>query len=246
MLATGTVAGLEVGFGVLVLIITTKTTGSLALGGLAFSIGFIGLRLGHSELFTEGFLVPVTVVAAGEARVRDLMRLWVWTLVGNLGGGWLMALLIDTAFPSLRRQEILIGSYYVLSGVNMRSLALGILAGGAITLMTRMHSGTDSEMAKLLASVSMAFLIAGARLFHSVLDSILVFCALNTFHAPFGYLAWARFFGWAIVGNLAGGLGLTTLLRLVRSRRRLIDHRAANHLPPVPKTAAALLTKRGN
>jgi hypothetical protein len=34
------------------------------------------LLLGHSELFTEGFLVPVTVVAAGKARVVDLVRLW--------------------------------------------------------------------------------------------------------------------------------------------------------------------------
>lgn len=87
MLATGTVAGLEVGFGVLMLVITVESTGSAALGGLAFSIGFIGLRLGHSELFTEGFLVPVTVVAAGEARTRDLIKLWAWALVGNLGGG---------------------------------------------------------------------------------------------------------------------------------------------------------------
>jgi formate-nitrite transporter family protein len=31
-----------------------------------FSIGFLALLLGGSELFTEGFLVPVTTVAASE------------------------------------------------------------------------------------------------------------------------------------------------------------------------------------
>ena len=40
-------------------------TGSLLLGSVAFSVGFVALLLGHSELFTEGFLVPVTTVAAG-------------------------------------------------------------------------------------------------------------------------------------------------------------------------------------
>jgi formate/nitrite transporter FocA (FNT family) len=242
MLATGAVAGFEVGFGVLALLFVTDHTGSTLLGGLAFSIGFVGLRLGHSELFTEGFLVPVTVVAAGEGRVRDLLELWSWTLIGNLAGGWFMALVIDQAFPSLQGAENVTARYYMMAGANARSFALGILAGAAITLMTRMHNGTDSEVAKLLASVSIAFLIAGTRMFHSVLDSILAFCSLNTFHAPFGYLDWARWFGWAILANLTGGLGLTTLLRLLRSRRRLLDHRAANQLPPLP--AAALFPKR--
>jgi hypothetical protein len=33
---------------------------------------------------------------------------------------------------------------------------------------------------------------------------------------------------------MVGGLGLTTLLRLVRSRQRLMDQREANDLPRTP------------
>jgi formate/nitrite transporter FocA (FNT family) len=237
MLATGAVGGLEVAFGVLALLFVEAQTGSLVLGGLAFSIGFIGLRLGHSELFTEGFLVPVTVVAAGEARLRDLLQLWWWTLVGNLAGGWVLAYLIVEAFPELRHQAIETGRYYILAGIDGRTFCLGVLAGAAITLMTRMHNGTDSEVARLMASVAIAFLIAGTRLFHSVLDSLLAFCALNTGRAPFGYVQWLEWFAWAVFANLVGGLGLTTLLRLVRSRQRVIDHRVANDLPPLPAAA---------
>jgi hypothetical protein len=112
-----------------------------------------------------------------------------------------------------------------------------VLAGAAITLLTRMHQGTDSDGAKVVASVAIAFVLAGVRLFHSVLDSLLAFAALDTGHAPFGYLDWLRFFGWVVLGNLVGGLGLTTLLRLVRSRSRLVDHRIANDRP-VPALAA--------
>ena len=37
-------------------------------------MGFIALTLASSELFTENFMVPLTVVAAKQARVRDLGR----------------------------------------------------------------------------------------------------------------------------------------------------------------------------
>jgi hypothetical protein len=91
-----------------------------------------------------------------------------------------------------------------------------------------MHNGTDSEEAKLVASVGIAFLLAGTRLFHSVLDSILSFTALNAGRAGFGYGDWAVWFAWTVAGNVLGGLLLTSALRLVRSRGRVIDHRAAN------------------
>jgi formate/nitrite transporter FocA (FNT family) len=238
-LSTGAVGGVEVAFGILALLVVEADTHSVLLGGLAFSIGFIGLRLGHTELFTEGFLVPVTVVAAGEARVRDLLRLWTFTLAGNLGGGWIMAWIVDEAFPSIRTQAVVAAGYYVNSGITARTFSLAVLAGAAITLLTRMHNGTDSEVAKLIASVAVAFVLAGLRVFHSVLDSLLAFVALDTGRANFGYGDWAGFFGFVVLGNMVGGLGLTTLLRLVRSRARLRDHRIANRPPGGPNPPAA-------
>lgn len=228
VVATGMVGGLEVALGVLALLYVEQATNSSLLGGLAFSIGFIGLLLGHSELFTEGFLVPVAVVAAGEARVRALLKLWSGTLLGNLAGGWIVAWVINEAFPSLRHQAITSAAYYIQAGINGRSFCLAVLAGAAITLLTRMHQGTDSDGAKLVASISIAFLLAGARLFHSVLDSLLAFIALDSGHASFGYLDWLGFLAWVLLGNLVGGLGITTFLRLIRSRARILDHRNAN------------------
>ncbi len=57
------------------------------MGALAFSIGFIALTLGNSELFTENFLVPVGTLMAGRSSVTQLIRLWSVTLVLNLAGG---------------------------------------------------------------------------------------------------------------------------------------------------------------
>ena len=56
LFATGLVGGIDVGSGVLSLLLVEYYTKSKILGGLAFSVGFIALALARSELFTEDFL----------------------------------------------------------------------------------------------------------------------------------------------------------------------------------------------
>ena len=217
--------GVEIGFGVLALLTVKHATGSLLLGSVAFSIGFVALLLGHSELFTEGFLVPVTTVAAGAASWWQLLRLWIGTLVGNLVGGWVIAWLIVTALPELRETTIASGTEFAASSLTLRTFALAVLAGAAITLLTRMQNGTENDVAKILACVAIAFVIVGGGLFHSILDSILVFGALHAGAPGIGYGNWLWWFSWTVVGNVAGGLLLVTLLRLVRSQGRLKEWR---------------------
>src|SRR5579862_2005319 len=48
LIATGLVGGIDVGTGVLALLLVEHTTGNKLLGGLAFSIGFIALALARS------------------------------------------------------------------------------------------------------------------------------------------------------------------------------------------------------
>ena len=225
LLATGTVAGIEVSIGVLALIAVTNATGSVLLGGLAFSFGFLALLLGHSELFTEGFLVPVTVVAVGEATVWQMIRLWVGTLVANLAGGWLLLWIAMTAYPEWHPTAVQSGTYFIDQGITGRSLCLAILAGAVITLMTRMVNGSESMPVRVCAVIACGFVIAGLRMSHSVLASLLIFAALHTHHATFGYGDWVGWFGWTALGNLIGGLGLVTALRLLRSRHMLARHR---------------------
>ncbi|WP_225752927.1 formate/nitrite transporter family protein [Actinotalea sp. Marseille-Q4924] len=227
LLATGTVAGIEVAVGVLALLVVVEATGSTLLGALAFSIGFIALRLGHSELFTEGFHVPVMVVAAGEGTVPQLLRLWVGTLAGNLLGGWVVAWLIATGLPSLHRTAGEMTAELVDVPLDGRTIALAVLAGAAITLLTRMQQGTDDDVARIVAAVGIAFVIVGTGLLHSVLDTLVFFVALHAGEPVATFATWLPWFGVVVAGNLVGGLLLTTLLRLVRSRERLLQWRAA-------------------
>jgi formate/nitrite transporter FocA (FNT family) len=226
VLATGLAGGLEVATGVLALLAVLAETGSHLLAGLAFSIGFIALLLARSELFTEGFLVPVTAVVAKRASWPQLGKLWGGTLVANLIGGWVFAWLIMTAFPELRSTAVESAVKFVNAPLDLRAVCLALLAGSTLTLMTRMQHGTTSDPAKIVAAVAGGFLLAGLSLFHSILDSLIIFCALHA-GAPFGYADWLGWFWYTALLNMAGGLLVVTFLRLLRAKELIQSEREA-------------------
>ena len=135
--------------------------------------------------------------------------------------------LVMAAFPRLHAQTVESATRYATAPLSRETFCLALLAGAVITLMTRMQHGTDAMVGKIAAAVAGAFLLAGLEMFHSILDSLLIFGALHTGGAPFGYLDWLQWFLWTTAGNVIGGLGLVTLLRLVRSKDRLQEERAA-------------------
>jgi formate/nitrite transporter FocA (FNT family) len=214
LLATGILGGIDVATGVLALLVVEHETGSVLLAGLAFSIGFVALSLAQSELFTEDFLVPVSTVIARQARFRMLLRLWLGTLVGNLLAGWLITYLIIRGYPQLADTAIEAGGHYVELGLGVRAFALAVLGGTAITLMTWMQHNTESKGVKLVPAVTTGALLGAAQLNHAIVNSLLIFAALHTGRAPFGYADWAATAGLAAVGNLLGGVVLVTLIRL--------------------------------
>jgi formate/nitrite transporter FocA (FNT family) len=223
LLATGAVGGIDVGVGVLAVLVVLHGTGNELLAALAFGIGFIALTLASSELFTEGFLVPVTALVAGKANFRGLFRLWGGTAAANLAGGWVFTGLVMVGFPELHEAAVEVGTHYAEFGINTRSFAAGIIGGAAITLMTWMERGTDSMGGKLTAAVSTAFLLTAAKMNHAIVLSLMMFAALHA-GAPFGYADWLGAAAWATVANIVGGLGLVTMLRLVQVGRHQVEN----------------------
>ena len=235
MLITGTFGGMEVGLGVMAYLAVLHETQNHLLAGLAFSIGFVALLLAKSELFTEGFLVPITAVAAKEASIGQLAKLWGTTLVMNLVGGWLFMWIVVQAFPQWRPELADAAMHFVDAGFSLQSVCLAVLGGSTITLMTRMQHGTDSDPAKIVAAVVGGFLLAGLQLFHSILDSLLIFGAIHAGVAV-TYADWIGWFGYTLVFNMLGGLLLVTALRLLRNKDLIQDRRqAAPDDPDAPR-----------
>ncbi|WP_289017749.1 formate/nitrite transporter family protein [uncultured Ornithinimicrobium sp.] len=223
LLTTGFFGGLEVGLGILAYLAVLHATGDHLLAGVAFGIGFMALYLAHSELFTEGFLLPVMAIFAGRGTFLQLLRLWGVTLLTNLVGGWVFMWLVVQAFPEFT--EVLTDSarHFVDAPLDLRAVALSLLGGFVITVLTRMQEGTDSDGVKVVAAFAAGFLLAGLSLFHSVLDSIIIFGAIHA-GAAVGYGEWLAWFWYVVPLNLLGGLVFVTALRLVR----------ASELPEVP------------
>jgi formate/nitrite transporter FocA (FNT family) len=225
--ATAVLGGIDIGAGALALLIVEHATHSVVLGGLAFSIGFIALTLAHSELFTEGFLVPVAAVVAKKSSFVALLRLWGMSIIGNLAGGWLIMWIAMIAFPDLHRTALESGGFYIGLGTTWRAFALAVIGGFAITLMTHMQHSTDSDGVRLVPAVTMGFLLGAGKLNHAIVASLLVFAALHV-GAPFGYGDWLQMFVLSVAGNMVGGLGLVTVLRLLQVPHKLAAERRQN------------------
>ena len=215
LLATGAVGGIDVGMGVLALLLVQQATGNETASSIAFGIGFLFLTLANSELFTENFLVPISAIVARRSTVLSLIRLWAGTLVMNLIGGWIITGLVILAVPQVRSAAISVGSHFVQQGTGSTAFAGALLGGAIITLMTWMQHATDSVPGRLAAAVSAAFLLASGHLNHAIVMSLEVFAAIHA-GAPFGYGTWLPMLGWASLGNIIGGIGFVTILRLVQ------------------------------
>ncbi len=225
LVSTGLLGGVDVGVGVLMYLVVEAATDNPLLASMAFTTGFVALLLANSELFTENFLVPVICVVAKVGTLTQLVRLWAVTLAANLVAGFAMAGMIVVALPEVHEVAVKAGSHYAHLGVSWRSFFLAVLAGAVITLLTRMQHATENLGVRLVPAVLMSFVLVGAQLFHSVLDSILMFAGLLTGSADYDYLNWLGALGWSGFGNLVGGLVLVTGIRLLRIPHRVAESR---------------------
>jgi formate/nitrite transporter FocA (FNT family) len=223
ILVTGIFGGFEVGLGIMAYLAVLHQTGDHLLAGLAFSIGLVALLLAHSELFTENFLMPVAAVVAKEGSVAQLAKLWGGTLLANLAGGWVFVWIVMQAFPEWSGTVSESAHHFVDAPFSLQVVALAVLGGSTITLMSRMQQGTENDVARVVATVIGGFLLAGLQLFHSILDSLLIFAAIQS-GADITYGQWLAWFGYTLLFNVLGGIVLVTLLRLVRTKE-LVEQR---------------------
>lgn len=224
LLATGFLGGLDVGIGVLALLLIEEATHSVLLGGLGLSLGFIALSLARSELFTEDFLVPVAAVVAKTASLASLARLWALTTMTNLAGGWIITGLVMAGFPSLRSSALESGKFYIDLGITWKAFALALIGGLLITLMTHLQHSTGSDGVRLVPAILVGFLLGAGKVNHAIVGSLICFAALQV-GAPFGYADWLGLFAFGVLGNMIGGLALVTLMRLLQVPHKVLAER---------------------
>ncbi|MBI9000110.1 formate/nitrite transporter family protein [Corynebacterium sp. CCM 9185] len=217
LLVTGIMGSLEVGVGLLSEYIVTASTGSEMLGSLAFAIGLVIILLAHSELFTEGFLVPVSSVVAGKMPLHRLIRFWAITFAGNIIGAAVIMALLVVAYPDMHPHLIEEARHYALMPIDPQHVILAALGGMFLTLVTRMHQFTDEVVPMIIASTIGGFLLSATGIIHSILDTLFIFGGLFTGDSGLVFTDWLSFVWWVALANLIGGLGLVSALRFVQA-----------------------------
>ena len=189
-------------------------------GALFFPIGFILLKLSHSELFTENFLVPVVPVLEAGERASKLIKLWILTLLGNLVGACIFALLVylggRDALGHLPVDYIKELTAYKLSRPFHEALISAVFAGAIITTMTWLVLSVKSEVAKLIAVWSCIFVMAVGHFTHVVVSTSEILLG-SVYGVSVNLVLWfKRLFVPATLGNTLGGMLLIALLHYLQ------------------------------
>jgi formate/nitrite transporter FocA (FNT family) len=215
-------AGLDIGFGPLLMAtvattaagVWTDVTSSIVLANL-YSIGFIFVVLGRSELFTEHTTLAVLPVINGDASVGQLGRLWGTIYTGNIVGAVGFSLIAVTVAPSFGIVE---PSAFVDIALKLvdhppeAKFAAAVLAGWLMGLLSWLVSAAQETISRTVFVWLVATTIGIAHLPHCIAGIVEVLPAM-IFSPKIGLATFAEFMAVSTVGNAVGGTVFVALLK---------------------------------
>ncbi len=222
LLMAGFSAGLDLGFSVLVMAVVLTQTESafpkavveFIMAG-AYTVGYIFVILGRSELFTEHTTLAVLPVLNRRAGLGELARVWGLIYVSNLAGGVIFAGLIRVIGENLGVVSAqALGQ--IASGLVNHSgwviLLSGILAGWLMGLLSWLVTASRDTIGQVVIILIVTGTIGLIHLHHSIAGSVEVLAGLFAGQgitlADFG-----RFLLWATLGNSIGGVVFVAVLK---------------------------------
>jgi len=225
LVATSFIAGFTivfgiVGFGIVSALLAPQGDGVARISGaLAFGVGVVFLVVSRAELFNENFFDPAAAVVDSNSRsLRSLVRLWVLTLVFNLVGGGLFAVVfsVDGVLPR--------GSAAALRVVATEGMARGastwfasaIVGGALVALLSFLLVGANSAGSRIALAYAVGVLLALGPFDHVVVTALHVAVGV-LFGTPVDFGAFGRMLVVVTAGNLVGGLGLVTLTHVAQA-----------------------------
>jgi formate/nitrite transporter FocA (FNT family) len=215
-------AGLDIGFSALAVVTVITLVGGVygepltqILVANAYTIGFIFVVLGRSELFTEHTSLAVLPVIDRQRPLAELGRVWGLIYAGNIVGGIVFGVFIVTVGPAFGIFELSALTGVAQSYLKYSAAALfgaAILAGWLMGLLSWLVTAAEETIGRILVVWLVTGLIGFAHLPHSIVGHVELFGALVA--APEITLAdYGRFMVLATVGNAIGGTVFVALLK---------------------------------
>lgn len=222
LLLSGLSAGLDIGFSVLfmaaILTLLDPAASPLLqsfLLGNAYTLGFIFVILGRSELFTEHTALAVFPVLQGKASLTQLGRLWILVYVSNLVGAAIFAGFAVALGPRLGIIDA--AAFQAIAHELVRHDAVTIVlsalaAGWLIGLLSWLVSAARETVSQVVVVWLITFVVGFLGLHHCIVGSVEVlgdvFAGAGTTWADF-----ARFLLWTTLGNIVGGVALVAVVK---------------------------------
>lgn len=229
LLISGLSAGLDVGFSLLLMaVMYTLVNGVFPepivdiLVANMYSIGFIFVILGRSELFTEHTTLAFLPVLNRRASLMSLARLWGLIYSSNIAGCFIFAFLATIIGPALGVIDPVafgvIGGGLVAHETSTIFLS-AILAGWLMGLLSWLVTASRDTISQVFLVWLVTTAIGLTHLHHSIVGSVevlaAVFAGQGVTFADFG-----RFLITASAGNAIGGLVFVALIKYGHATKR--------------------------
>jgi len=226
LVSTSFIAGFTVLFGIVALgiveALVEPTFGEVATvaGALAFAPGVVFLVAGRTELFNENFADPTAAAVdrPGFSAVPSLLRLWALTLVFNLLGGSLLALVfaVEGALPPASVEVLQTVAEELMRRSPRSWFARGIVGGTLVSLLSFLLAAVRGDGSRIALTYAVGFLLALGPFDHVVVSALHVVIGL-VLGAPIELGALGAMTAVVTAGNLVGGLGLVTVAHVTQA-----------------------------
>jgi formate/nitrite transporter FocA (FNT family) len=219
---SGVSAGLDLAFGpLLVAAMLTITAGVYdeplreILAGTVYTVGFIFVILGRSELFTEHTTLAVLPVLDRQVSLRALGWLWGVVFAGNILGSAIFAVFAVSFGPAFGAFELDALVEIAEPFTSHGTLALfggALLAGWLMGLLSWLVVAARDTVSQILVVFIVTFVIGFLHLPHSIAGNVeMLAAAVGT--AAVGLGDYGRFLLVATLGNAVGGTIFVGLLK---------------------------------
>ncbi len=212
LLLSAVAAGLILGFSVMAVAIVESQTSAPGqaislrlLTALVYPLGFVLCIMSGTQLFTEHTATAVYPILDRRGKLKELLRLWLTVIAGNLIGAFFSALFLIAADEIIGAQEGYLAIGRHLIGFSNGPLFISaLLAGWLMALGAWLVMATQPTLSQMVSIYIVTFLIGIGGLHHSIAGSVEIFAAyLISDRLPGTQVM--RFISMAICGNLVGG-----------------------------------------
>lgn len=205
-------AGLDIGFGPLMLatvlaMAPQETVGTRLIGALAYSVGFIIVILGRSELFTEHTVLAVLPLFSGKTTVAKVARLWGVVYAGNMVGAALFATFgarVGLGLGLFARSDLATLSSHLTDFGPWVILGSAVAAGWMMGLVSWLVTAARDTIGQIVIILLVTGSIYLLHLHHSIAGSVEVLMAVFVADVP--PFEFVRFLALATLGNAIGGI----------------------------------------